>query len=129
MRTEGKASYRNDCLEIEHEGITYTCDVSANAEWWEESGRMYMPNGDPGDPPDGDFEIVSVECTVYCADENGEAWEVMDEPTVKAVTDKVWDWLYNNQDDFSMEEDDGPDEPDYYDDGIIARAEARGDWL
>ena len=32
MRTEGKASYRNDCLEIEHEGITYTCDVSASAE-------------------------------------------------------------------------------------------------
>lgn len=61
MKKEYCGYYNNHDYRIEHEGIEYSVHVSAYGEGWYEPGSLYRSNGDPGDPPDGDWEIKEVE--------------------------------------------------------------------
>lgn len=53
-------SYYNPDYRIEYKGTEYSVMVDAYGEGWYTPGTMYRSNGDPGDPPDGDWEIKEV---------------------------------------------------------------------
>ena len=90
--------YSNDDLELEFEDKDYRVEVNAIAVEYHEPGCMYLSNGDPGYPPDDDFELKSVESIWYLiTDEDGS--EIRIEPS-KRMTWALEDWLIDNQDKF-----------------------------
>lgn len=56
-------TYSNDDLEFSYNGREYSVDVHATAECYYSPGCMYKRNGDPGDPPEYDFEITDIDAT------------------------------------------------------------------
>jgi len=58
-------TYNNDDLEFSYNGREYSVDVHARAEYYYSPGCMYRRNGDPGDPPEYDFEITDIDATWY----------------------------------------------------------------
>ena len=56
-------TYNNDDLEFSYNGREYSVDVHATAEQYYSPGCMYRRNGDPGDPPEYDFEITDIDAT------------------------------------------------------------------
>ncbi|MBP3622027.1 MAG: hypothetical protein J6J16_09735 [Lachnospiraceae bacterium] len=54
-------NYYNPDYRIEYKGTEYSVMVSAYGEGWYTPGTMYRSNGDPGDPPDGDWEIKEID--------------------------------------------------------------------
>lgn len=102
MHYSGKASYSNDDLEIEIDGVFYSVDVEATASYYHDDGRMYMRNGDPGYPPDDDFEIDEVNInSVTLIDEEGNESVITDAGLLKKIDEKVCDYLYDHEDYFS----------------------------
>lgn len=90
--------YSNDNLDFEFEDKNYRVEVNATAVEYHEPGRMYLSNGDPGYPPDDDFELKSVDSIWYLiTDEDGS--EIRVEPS-KQMTWALNDWLVDNQDKF-----------------------------
>ena len=65
-----KQIYTNEELELTVNGVNYTIDVTAYADYYYDSGRMYMSNGDPGYPPESEFTIEDVDASWYDADGN-----------------------------------------------------------
>jgi hypothetical protein len=98
--------YKNDDFEVELDGNIYRADLDATAEYSYTPGRMYMPNGDPGYPPDEDFEIVDVDFVLF----DGET-EITDKELIERADAYITDWLYDNSDVFPPPE---PPEPDWY---------------
>ena len=54
-------NYYNDDYRVELNGVEYSVEVSAYGEGWYTPGTMYRSNGDPGDPPDDDFNIETID--------------------------------------------------------------------
>lgn len=95
-----KKYYSNDDLEFEFEfeDKDYRVEVNAIAEEYHEPGRKYLSNGDPGYPPEDEFELKSVDSNWYLiTDEDGS--EIRVEPS-KRMTWALEDWLVDNQDKF-----------------------------
>ena len=96
--TQYESYYSNDDLELEFKDKDYRVEVNAIAVEYHEPGRMYLSNGDPGYPPDDDFELKSVDSIWYLiTDEDGS--EIRVEPS-KRMTWALEDWLVDNQDKF-----------------------------
>lgn len=110
-----KQTYTNSELELTVNGVDYTVDVTAHADYYYDAGRMYMRNGDPGYPPESELNIEDVEAVWYDAD--GKKVEATEE-----MTDALEGYL---QDEDGWEEDEPP-EPDYddYEERAIAKYEA-----
>lgn len=69
---------------FERDGQTYMATGMAEGryEWYYDPGRDYMPNGDPGYPPEEDFICESFDCWVddiYDTDGNCVDMELTDE--------------------------------------------------
>ena len=90
--------YSNDNLELEFEDKDYRVEVNATAVEYHEPGRMYLSNGDPGYPPEDEFELKSVDATWYLITDEDEN-EVKVQPT-KEMSSFLNDWLVDNQDKF-----------------------------
>lgn len=82
-----KATYSNEDLELEVGDKFYKVYVEATADYYYSPGRMYMQNGDPGYPPDEDFEIEDVEATWYEVDEDGNETEVSPTSEMQSALD------------------------------------------
>jgi hypothetical protein len=68
--------YNNDDYRIEYNGAEYSVALSAYGEGWYEPGTMYRSNGDPGDPPDGDWEIKEIDISqIKVWDDDQDTWE------------------------------------------------------
>ena len=109
-----KQFYKNDELEITVNGVDYTVDVTAHADYYYDAGRMYMRNGDPGYPPESELTIEDIEAVWYDEDGNKvEATEEMINALESALQDEEW-------------ETEEPPEPDYddYEERAIAKYEA-----
>lgn len=74
-----KQFYKNDDLDITVDGKNYTVDVTARADYYYDAGCMYRRNGDPGDPPESEFEIEEVNAVWH--DEDGNVVEATEEMT------------------------------------------------
>ena len=89
-------TYRNDDLELEIDGKTYTVDVEASCSYWYQPAKMYLSNGDPGYPEDWEFEVTDVEAEWYDEDMNKveptkEMEEALDQYLDGMDMDN-WDW-------------------------------------
>lgn len=100
-------TYKNDDLEIWIGDKEYSGSVEAYGEGWFTPGTMYRSNGDPGDPPDGDWDIKEVEVLqIKIWDEDKEDWVIVNdysdgyEDLVKAFKEYVTDNL--EEDDFNI---------------------------
>ena len=69
MKQEANQFFNQDDFEFELDGRTYYAEVHASAYYHYTSGTMYRRNGDPGDPPEEDFDVLSV--TVENVQESG----------------------------------------------------------
>jgi hypothetical protein len=117
MGTHTKQFYKNDALALTVNGVDYTVDVTAHADYYYDAGRMYMRNGDPGYPPESEFEIEDVDAVWYDADGK----------KVDAITEEMTDALNDALEDVDGWEDcEYEDEPDYdyYEEREIAKYEA-----
>ena len=110
-----KQIYTNSELEITVNGIDYTVDVTAYADYYYDAGRRYMSNGDPGYPPESELTIGDIEAVWY--DLDGKKVEATEE-----MTAALEDFL-QEEDGWEEEE---PPEPDYdyYEELAIAKYEA-----
>lgn len=92
--------------------IQYNAKFKATGTYWYDPGRMYMPNGDPGYPPEEEIEVqdIVIESII---DENGD--DVLDglsrdtdfmESLEETISDKIYDGEYETI---------CPEEPDYED--------------
>ena len=110
-----KQTYTNSELELTVNGVDYTVDVTAHADYYYDAGRMYMRNGDPGYPPESELTIEDVDAVWYDAD--GKEVEVTEE-----MIDALEGYL---QDTDGWEEDDPPEpDYDYYEEAAIEKYEA-----
>ena len=118
MGTHTKQYYKNDALALTVNGVDYTVDVTAHADYYYDAGRMYMRNGDPGYPPESDLNIEDVEAVWHDAD--GKVVEATEE-----MTTALEDYL---QDSDEWEENEPPEpDYDYYEEREMARWEAECD--
>lgn len=69
--TESNLSFE-DTVEVEADGVGYTCEVVAYATYRYWPGTMYRSNGDPGDPPEDDLEITRLEVNDCWETETGQ---------------------------------------------------------
>lgn len=111
-----KQTYTNSELELTVNGVDYTVDVTAHADYYYDAGRMYMRNGDPGYPPESELNIEDVEAVWYDADGK----------KVDTVTEEMTDALESALQDEDGWEEDEPPEPDYdyYEEREMAKWEA-----
>ena len=118
MGTHTKQYYNNDALALTVNGVDYTVDVTAHADYYYDAGRMYMRNGDPGYPPESEFNIEDVEAV----------WHDVDGKIV-TPTEEMTDALEDYLQDADGWEDKEPPEPDYdyYEEREMARWEAECD--
>lgn len=116
MGTHTKQTYTNSELELTVNGVDYTVDVTAHADYYYDAGRMYMRNGDPGYPPESELTIEDVDAVWYDADGN----------KVDNVTEEMTDALEDALQNADNWEEDEPPEPDYddYEERAIAKYEA-----
>lgn len=119
MGTHTKQTYTNSELELTVNGVDYTVDVTAHADYYYDAGRMYMRNGDPGYPPESELTIEDVDAVWYDADGK----------KVDNVTEEMTDALENALQEEDGWEEDKPPEPDYdyYEEREMARWEAECD--
>ena len=61
MSRQFESYYYNNKLEWSYEGRDYHINLRAKAKEYHDPGRQYLRNGDPGDPPEDDFELISVD--------------------------------------------------------------------
>ena len=106
-----KFTYNGVVEDFEVNDKIYKIAVEATATGYYDPGRMYMPNGDPGYPPEEGFDIDDVKSTWYEVDEDGNETEVKAD---KDMNDELWDYLEHNSDLFESDEPDY-EEPDYDD--------------
>ena len=111
-----KQTYTNSELELTVNGVDYTVDVTAHADYYYDAGRMYMRNGDPGYPPESELTIEDVDAVWYDAD--GKKVEATEE-----MTTALEDYLQDADGWEDCEYDDEPDY-DYYEERAIAKYEA-----
>jgi hypothetical protein len=84
--------YYDDELELEMADTVYLVQVHATAAYTYTAGRMYMDNGDPGYPPEDDFEITDIDAVWL--DENDK--EIQPTEEMRTALEK-----YLNEMDFS----------------------------
>ena len=102
MAKRFESYYSDECFDFEFEGKDYRIELEATAEEYHEPGCMYHANGDPGDPPEDEFELKSVDATWYLiTDEDGNELEVT--PT-KEMTGALEDWLKGHSELFGTPE-------------------------
>lgn len=89
--------YNNDDFEFTYEGKDYRIKLAAVAEEVHIPGRTHLSNGDPGYPPEDEFELQSVDAVWYLVDEEGEETEI--QPT-KEMTEALDEWLDDHSDVF-----------------------------
>ena len=118
MGTHTKQLYKNDALALTVNGVDYTVDVTAHADYYYDAGRMYMRNGDPGYPPESDLNIEDVNAVWH--DEDGKQVKATED-----MTTALEDYL---QDSDEWEENEPPEpDYDYYEEREMARWEAECD--
>lgn len=78
--------------------------VHAEATGWEDSGFMYYDNGDPGEPPDGEFNVKSVDVGKICRKDGDTESLVTDETIIAKVKEAVDDYLYEDPDCWNYDE-------------------------
>lgn len=86
--------YNNNDLEFTYDGKDYRIKLAAVAEEIHIPGRMYLSNGDPGYPPEDEFELQSVDAVWYLVDEEAEV-----QPT-KEMAEALEEWLDDHSDVF-----------------------------
>lgn len=105
MRSHYTCNYKNDDLDIDVDGVIYSVDVEATATYSHDDGCMYMRNGDPGYPPEDDFDIDEVNInSVTLIDEEGNVSGITDAELLKKIKDKVRDYLSDHEDYFISDE-------------------------
>ncbi len=111
-----KQTYTNSELELTVNGVDYTVDVTAHADYYYDAGRMYMSNGDPRYPPESELNIEDVDAVWYDADGK----------KVDNVTEEMTDALESALQDEDGWEENEPPEPDYdyYEEREMAKWEA-----
>lgn len=90
--SKANQEYHESDYEIE-DGIY--CTIYAQAYYHYTPGTMYRSNGDPGDPPEEDFEVLKVELTdFYGIDEEDRRYEfVPSEERIALYTKQVQEML------------------------------------
>lgn len=58
--SKGKV-YWDGCCNVEYKGIYLDIDLSASGTYQYSPGCMYRSNGDPGDPPEEETEVDSID--------------------------------------------------------------------
>lgn len=84
-------TYNNDDLEFTYNGRYYSVDVHATAECSYSPGCMYRRNGDPGDPPEYDFELTDIDATWYDITEEDNHKVEPDDSMKFYLTDLLYD--------------------------------------
>lgn len=97
MRSRANQSYHEEEYDVD-DGMT--CTLDATAYYHYTPGTMYKRNGDPGDPPETEFEVLSIELTDFkrLNDETGEMEDY--EPTpeeMKAYEDEAQEMFDNDE--------------------------------
>lgn len=92
MTRSGTATYNNDELEITIKDKTYRIDVQATASYYYDSGCMYMRNGDPGYPPESEFDVEDVYSAWTLIDEDDPEKDIEVEAT-KEMEEYLYDYL------------------------------------
>lgn len=96
--------------ELECNDKLYRIDVEATATAYHDPGFMYVKNGDPGYPPEDDFEIDEVDARWYLIDEDDDS-----ETEVESTDDmesELWSYLEEHDDLFEFLEPDYPEPPE-----------------
>jgi hypothetical protein len=109
-----KQTYTNSALTLIVNGVEYTIDVTAYADYYYDAGCMYMRNGDPGYPPESEFEIEEVNAVWY--DAEGEEVEATEE-----MTTALEDYLQNADGWESSDPSDEEPDYDYYEERELER--------
>ena len=89
-------SYKNDDLWLKVGEKQYIVDVEASCSYWYQPAKMYLSNGDPGDPEAWEFELTDVAAEWYSEDMNKveptkEMEEALDQYLDEMDMDN-WDW-------------------------------------
>lgn len=84
----------------------YECTVSAECDYYYSPGCMYKRNGDPGDPPEEDFEVTDVSIEEARDIETNE----LVEPIPDGLQEKVREELQNGDYEWSYDDYDYDDE-------------------
>lgn len=96
----------NDVISFSVDDTDYSCEVNANATEYYTPGRMYMPNGDPGYPPEYEFEISDFELlTLFNEDTETDIFKkyTQDKEFKKKIDDEVYSYLENAYEDGKWE--------------------------
>lgn len=75
-----------------HNDVDYVVEYEASGTYFSDPGCMYLKNGDPGYPPEEDFEVTKIECMVKYEDLDRENEEVP-EDIVKEITEIIQEKL------------------------------------
>lgn len=100
MSRQFESYYYNNKLEWPYEGRDYHINLRAKAKEYHAPGRLYLRNGDPGDPPEDDFELKSVDAVWYLVTDGS---EIEVKPTKEMVSD-LEDWLESHSELFEEQE-------------------------
>ena len=106
-----KLTYDDDTLYLGIEDKTYRLDIHAEAAYWYTPGTMYRSNGDPGDPPDEELDIVVLVANWYLLDEDGEEEKI---DATEEMTNELYDYLYEMDIENWESEDKDYEEPEDY---------------
>ena len=85
-------AYWDGSVRVMYDGVYYDVDVHAMGNEYHDPGCMYLPNGDPGYPPEDDIEVDVIEIeAVFDGDEEvtltDELEEALEELCIEAIED------------------------------------------
>lgn len=108
-----------------YEYEVYEIEFSANGTYYYDSGRMYMPNGDPGYPPEEDFDVDEVTLD-FVRDKSAEAikagtdevdvYDSLDTETKELIEEAIVEALYDGKYEVNYDEPYYPEPEEYEDD-------------
>lgn len=79
-------AYWDGSVHITYDDVELDCDVLARGTYYYSPGTMYRRNGDPGDPPEEDIDVASLELEdVYIDGENIMHW--LKDDVIKEIKD------------------------------------------
>ena len=106
------AVYWDGSVNITYKNVELDVDVSAQGTYYYSPGCMYRRNGDPGDPPEEETDVTSIDIEgvfITGIDTDIKSW--LNAETIKEIEDLCCEAIEDGQ--LEMET---CDEPDYDDD-------------
>lgn len=103
--------YWDGSVNITYKNVELDVDVIASGTYYYSPGCMHRRNGDPGDPPEEETDIISIDIEgVYIAGIDVDILKWLNKETIKAIEDLCYEAIEDGQLEMQV------DEPDYDDD-------------